>query len=78
MTPEPYEPRHARPSDTPEPRPLLPLSVRRWLYGVTTALVPLLVAYGIIDEATAPLWVALAVQVFATATAFVNTPTPET
>lgn len=78
MTPEPYEPRHARPSDTPEPRPLLPLPMRRWLYGVTTALVPLLVAYGIIDEATAPLWIALAVQIFATATAFVNTPTPET
>lgn len=74
---EEYEARHARQSDTPEPRPLVTLPVRRWLYGVTTALVPLLVAYGIIDEATSPLWIALAVQVFATATAFVNTPAPE-
>lgn len=74
---EEYEPRHARPSEESESRPLVPLPVRRWLYGVTTALVPLFVAYGIIDEATAPLWIALAVQVFATATAFVNTPAPE-
>lgn len=53
---------------------LVPVRVRRWLYGIATALVPLLVAYGILDEAVAPLWVALAAQVLATATAYAHTP----
>lgn len=72
-----YEARHARPSEESESRSLIPLQVRRWLYGITTAAVPLLVAYGIIDEAVAPLWVGLAMQVLATATAFANTPAQE-
>lgn len=33
--------------------------VRKWIYGVSLVAVPLLVLYGVIDEATAPLWVAL-------------------
>jgi len=32
---------------------------RRWLYGVALTVVPLLVAYGVLDESAAPLWVAL-------------------
>lgn len=32
---------------------------RKWIYGVCLAAVPLLVLYGVIDEAAAPLWVAL-------------------
>lgn len=48
--------------------------VRRYIYAVTTAVVPLLVVYGVLDEHTAPLWLALAAQVTATATAYVHTP----
>jgi hypothetical protein len=32
---------------------------RRWLYGVALTVVPLLVAYGVVEESAAPLWVAL-------------------
>ena len=32
---------------------------RKWLYGVALTVVPLLVAYGVIEESAAPLWVAL-------------------
>ena len=34
-------------------------TVRRWVYGLALAVVPLLVLYGILDEQSAPLWVAL-------------------
>lgn len=34
-------------------------AVRRWFYGIALAVVPLLVLYGILDEQSAPLWVAL-------------------
>ena len=51
--------------------------LRRYLYGIVTALVPLLVVYGVLDEQAAPLWLALAAQVTATATAYAHTP-PET
>ena len=37
----------------------IPLSARRWIYGVATAVIPLLIAYGVVDDQTAPLWVAL-------------------
>lgn len=60
------------------PAPLVPLTVRRWLYGVATALVPLLVVYGLVDDSTAPLWLALAAQVLATGTAWIHTPPPQT
>ena len=32
---------------------------RKWLYGIALTVVPLLVAYGVIAEDAAPLWVAL-------------------
>lgn len=66
-----YTPRHRARG------PIVPRSVRRWIYQVATAAVPLLVAYGIIDEQTAPLWVALAASVTATATAALHTPKGE-
>ena len=53
---------------------MIPLSVRRYLYGIATAAVPLLVAYGILDEQVAPLWLALALQMTATGTAVAYTP----
>ena len=41
----------------------IPLSARRWIYGVATAVIPLLIAYGVVDDQTAPLWVALVAAV---------------
>ena len=38
---------------------------RKYIYIVSLAMIPLLVAYGVIDEAIAPLWVALAGAVIA-------------
>lgn len=38
---------------------------RKWLYGVALAAVPLLVAYGVISEASAPLWIAAVAAVLA-------------
>lgn len=55
-------------------RDIVPLHVRRYLYAIATAVVPILVAYGIIDEQIAPLWLALALQVTATGTAIAYTP----
>ncbi|MHB0828021.1 MAG: phage holin [Schaalia turicensis] len=60
---------------TPERFTWLTPQVRRWLYGVLTALVPLLVVYGLIEEATAPLWIALGSSVLGTTTALLHTPT---
>lgn len=71
MTPEPYEPRHQKRS-TFVPSLADPI-VRKWLYGIVTALIPLLVIYGYMTEEAAPLWGALAGQIFATGTAFLNT-----
>lgn len=33
--------------------------VRQWLYGVAMVVLPILVAYGVLDDARAPLWAAL-------------------
>lgn len=64
------EPRHA----TPQPFTWLTPQVRAWLYGIITALVPILTIYGIIDQSTAPLWLSLAASVLGTATALAHTP----
>lgn len=47
---------------------------RRYLYGVLTAAVPILVAYGVIDGQTAPLWLAAGAAVLGTSLAAANTP----
>lgn len=52
---------------------VIPARVRKWLYGIVTAAMPLLVTYGILDEARAPLWIALVAQVLATTTAYAHT-----
>ena len=39
---------------------LLSREGRKYIYIVSLAVIPLLVAYGVIDEEVAPLWVALA------------------
>lgn len=50
-------------------------ATRGWIYRIFTAIVPLLVAYGVVDDQQAPLWVALAASVFGFGLASVNTST---
>lgn len=50
-------------------------TTRAWIYRVLTAVVPILIAYGVIDEQVAPLWVALGGAVLGTGLAAVNTST---
>lgn len=64
------EPRHA----SPQPLSWLTPQVRAWMYGIITALVPILTVYGIVDQTTAPLWMSLAASVLATSTALAHTP----
>lgn len=56
--------------------------VRAWLYRVATAVVPLLVAYGVVAESEAALWIGLAGAVLAAgegalASAFTSTRQPD-
>lgn len=64
-------------SEDPTPQPIgwLTPQVRRWAYGVITAIVPLLVVYGAVGQTTAPLWLALAASVLGTGTALAHVPT---
>jgi hypothetical protein len=55
--------------------PFLSEPNRAWLYRISTALIPLLAAYAIIDESAVAGWVALAAAVFNTGMASVNTST---
>jgi hypothetical protein len=50
-------------------------ATRAWIYRVLTAAVPLVAAYGIIDERTAALWVSLAAAILGTSLAAYNTST---
>jgi hypothetical protein len=45
---------------------------RKWIYGICLAIVPLLVLYGVIDESSAPLWIALAGAIIAPSLALAN------
>jgi len=65
------DPKHAL---TPQPLAWLTPDVRRWLYGIATALVPILVVYGVIEASTAPMWVALVASVLGTGTALAHVP----
>lgn len=65
-------PQHS--TGTPSVLAWLTPRVRAWLYGIVTALVPLLIAYGVVDGETAPLWLALAASVLGTTTALLHTP----
>ena len=64
------EPRHA----SPQPLSWLTPQIRAWMYGIITALVPILTVYGIVDQTTAPLWMSLAASVLATSTALAHAP----
>jgi len=52
--------------------PRIPANTRKWIYGISLAGIPLLVAYGILDESMAPLWVALVGAIIAPALAMAN------
>lgn len=52
--------------------PHIPMNVRRYIYGVSLALIPLLVALGIVEESIAPLVVALVGAVVAPGLALAN------
>ena len=55
---------------------LLSRQGRKWLYGISLAVIPLLVAYGVIEKTDAPLWVALVGSVLAPTLALTHL-TPE-
>lgn len=48
--------------------------IRAWIYGVLLTGIPLLIAYGVLDEQNAPLWVALAAAVLGQGMALAHTP----
>lgn len=45
---------------------------RKWIYGISLTVIPLLVAYGVLDETAAPLWIALVGAVVAPGLALAN------
>lgn len=50
-------------------------ATRAWIYRVATAALPLLVIYGIVDEQTAPLWLAAVGALLVPGLAAANTST---
>lgn len=52
--------------------PHIPMEIRRWIYGVALAGIPLLVAFGIVEESQAPLWIAFVAAVIAPGLALAN------
>ena len=52
-------------------------STRAYLYRLSTAVVPVLVSYGMLSDEKAAVWVGLAGAVFSTGLAAVNTSTKE-
>jgi hypothetical protein len=52
--------------------PHIPMEVRRWIYGVSLAAVPLFVALGILEDEIAPLVIALIGAVIAPSLALAN------
>lgn len=67
-------PKHAQDAPTPRLATWLTPQVRRWLYAIITATVPLLMVYGVVESETAPLWLALAASILGTGTALAHTP----
>jgi hypothetical protein len=52
----------------------IPRNIRRGIYAGCLALIPLLMAYGLVDERTGPLWAALIVAVVPPVLALGNLP----
>ena len=57
------------------PTDTIPPHVRSWLYGIATCVGPLLIAYGVIDDQTWPIWLALVGAFLGTGTALAYRPT---
>lgn len=55
----------------------IPRNARRGIYAGCLALIPLLMAYGLVDARTGPLWVALIVAVVPPVLALGNLPPKE-
>lgn len=49
--------------------------VRKWIYGVSLAVIPLLIAFGVVRSEDAPLWIALAGAVLNSGLAVANVDT---
>ena len=50
-------------------------ATRAWIYRVLVAAVPVAIVYGVLDEATAAVWIGLAAAVLGVGLAAVNTTT---
>jgi hypothetical protein len=58
--------------------PYIPAHIRRYVYAIALAAIPLLVAFGIIEDSQAPLWIAFIGAVIAPSLALANvTPDPD-
>ena len=57
--------------------PYIPAHIRRYVYAIALAAIPLLVAFGIIEESQAPLWVAFVGAVIAPTLALANISEPD-
>lgn len=69
--------RHAQ--DTASPgREYVPQNVRRRIYLIATAIMPLLVFYGIVSDSAAPLWLSLANAALVAPLAAAHTPKVDT
>jgi hypothetical protein len=58
-----------------ESEDFIPAKVRAYLYRVLNAVVPLLVGYGVIEDAKAAIWIGLGAAVLGTGTATAYTST---
>ena len=58
----------------PRGRVITDPKVRAWIYGVAIAVGPLLIAYGILDNETWPLWSAVVGAILVPGLAALNTP----
>lgn len=65
---------HTAPEQTPQPLAWLTPARRRWLYAILVALAPLAVAYGIVEQDQAALWLAVASTVLLGGTAIAHVP----
>jgi hypothetical protein len=52
-------------------------AARKWVYGIALTIIPLLVAYGVLEEDAAPLWIALIGSVVAPTMALTHMPKAE-
>lgn len=60
-------------SGQPRGRLITDPRIRQWVYGIALAALPLLIAYGIVDDQTAALWAAVVGAVLVPGLAVVNT-----